>query len=403
MNKLRLYGCPDSPEMYTIRDYLQRSVVDYDLANPYDRSDEPPEVEFPDGTRLINPSLQDIANQLGWLAKPRFEEYDLAIYGAGPAGLSAAVYAASEGLKTILVERGAVGGQAGTSSMIENYLGFPEGIAGAELADRARQQALKFGAEILLLKEGVSVCFKENRIIVELKDGTVIGSKTNICATGVEYARLDLPDENNFLFRGLYYGAGASEASLCYDRDIYIIGGGNMAGQAASYFSGFARKVYLVVRKGNLSYSLSDYLIKRIESIKNIEVIFNTEVTALEGDRELRQITLKNNVTGIETRHETGKLFACIGGDPNTDWAIGTDLLRCKKGYLVTGNDLLTHEQFRQQWQSERLPFHLETSVPGFFAVGDVRFGSVKRVASAVGDGAMAVTQVHQYLLNHAH
>lgn len=400
MKKLRLYGCPDSPEMYTIRDYLQRSIVGYELANPFDRSDNPPEVEFEDGTRLVDPSLQDIAGKLGWLAKPRYEDYDLAIYGAGPAGLSAAVYAASEGLKTILVERSAIGGQAGTSSMIENYLGFPQGIAGAQLADLARQQALKFGAEILLLKEGVGVCFKENRIIVELRDGTVIRSKANICATGVEYARLELPDEHRFLYRGLYYGAGASEAALCYDRDIYIVGGGNMAGQAAIYFSGFARKVYLVVRKGNLSATLSDYLIKRIGSIKNIEVIYNTEVTAMEGDRELRQIRLKHNLTGTESLRDTGKLFVCIGGDPNTDWANDTPLLRCKKGYLVTGNDLLTHDGFQQQWQPERLPFHLETSVPGFFAVGDVRYGSIKRVASAVGDGAMAVTQVHQYLGN---
>jgi len=402
MKKLRLYGCPDSREMYTIRDYLQRSVVGYELANPYDRSDDLPEVEFADGTRLVNPSLKDIANQLGWLAKPRYEEYDLAIYGAGPAGLSAAVYAASEGLKTILVERSAIGGQAGTSSMIENYLGFPEGIAGAQLADLARQQALKFGAEILLLKEGISVCFKQDRIIVELTDGTVIRSKANICATGVEYARLELPGEDRFLYRGLYYGAGASEATLCYDRDIYIVGGGNMAGQAAIYFSGFARKVYLVVRKDNLSSTLSDYLVKRIGSIKNIEVIYNTEVTEMDGDSELRKITLKHNLTGVESSRDTGKLFVCIGGDPNTDWAIGTDLLRCKKGYLVTGNDLLKHDGFEQQWRPDRLPFHLETSVPGFFAVGDVRYGSVKRVASAVGDGAMAVTQVHQYLSHSA-
>lgn len=400
MENLKLHGCPDSPEMYTIRDYLQRSVVGFELVDFDSRPDELPEVEFPDGTRLLNPSLQDIASQLGWLAKPRFDEYDLAIYGAGPAGLSAAVYAASEGLKTILVERNAVGGQAGTSSMIENYMGFPEGVPGAELADRARLQALKFGAEILLLKEGIGVCFKQNRIIVELQDGAIIRSKANICATGVEYARLNLPDENRFLYRGLYYGAGASEASLCYDRDIYIVGGGNMAGQAAIYFSNFARRVHLVVRRGNLSATLSDYLIKRINAIKNIEVIYNTEVTAMHGERELAQITLTHNVTGEEKLHDTGKLFVCIGGDPNTDWAEGTKLLRCEKGYLVTGNDLLKHNNLKEHWPHERLPFHLETSVPGFFAVGDVRYGSVKRVASAVGDGAMAVTQVHQYLTN---
>jgi thioredoxin reductase (NADPH) len=411
MNKLKLYGSPDSPEMYPIRDFLKRSVVDFEWIELTDNIDleadklavvknagDYPSIEFPDGLLICNPSLEEVAGHLGWITKPTLTEYDLSIYGAGPAGLSAAVYAASEGLKTILIEREAIGGQAGTSSLIENYMGFPQGISGAELAERARQQALKFGVEILLLQQGIKGSFYDNRIHVDLASGEKLVAKANICATGVEYGKLNLPNEEHFLHKGIYYGAGASEACFCNNKNIYIVGGGNSAGQAASYFSGFARKVYMVIRKGNLSDTLSDYLVKRIAKITNIEILYHSEVKELEGNGVLRRIKIFNNKTLTESWHDTEKLFICIGGNPNTDWAIDTGIVRDKNGYLVTGSDLIMRDDFRECWTCERLPYHLETSMPGSFAAGDVRFNSVKRVASAVGEGAMAVTQVHQYL-----
>ncbi|MDB5116779.1 MAG: Thioredoxin-disulfide reductase [Mucilaginibacter sp.] len=413
MKKLKLYGNPDSSAMYPIRDFLSRSVVDYEMfdinntTTPVSENlsflnttDGAPAIEFPDGEFILNPTVEEVAAKLGWINKPSYEEYDLSIYGAGPAGLSAAVYAASEGLKTILVEREAMGGQASTSSLIENYMGFPDGISGAELAERARQQALKFGVEILLLREGIKGEFHDNRIHVKLKDGDTLVSKTNICATGVEYDRLNLPGEERFFHKGVYYGAGASEACFCNGKDVFIVGGGNSAGQAASYFSGFARKVYMVIRKGNLSDTLSDYLVKRVTHIPNISILYNAEVTELEGDNILARIKITNNLDHTETWFDTSKLFICIGGNPNTDWAAESPIIRCPSSYLITGSDLLGHDDFSSIWPLERLPYHLETSMPGLFAAGDVRFNSVKRVASAVGEGAMAVTQVHQYLAN---
>lgn len=409
MNKLKLYGRPDSSEIYPIRDFLNRSVVDFEWIDmTSDNSGqrkiaalnpEPhPMIEFPDGKVIVNPSLEEIANILGWITKPKYKEYDLSIYGAGPAGLSAAVYAASEGLKTILIEREAVGGQAGTSSMIENYLGFPEGISGANLAERARQQALKFGVEIMLLKEGVKGVFYDKKIHVDFATGEKLVAKSNICATGVEYARLNLDNEARFFHKGVYYGAGASEAYFCQDKDLYIVGGGNSAGQAAVYFSGFARRVFMVIRKGNLSDTLSDYLIQRISTIGNIHVLYHSQVIELDGDDYLQRIKIINSKEQTEQWHETSKLFICIGGKPNTEWASETAICRDPNGYLYTGSDLIGLDQFTSCWKEERPPYHLETSVPGSFAAGDVRFNSVKRVASAVGEGAMAVTQVHQYL-----
>jgi len=410
MDKLKLYGVPDSQEIYPIIDFLKRSVVNFDWFDishddlgwgqgitSFNNPNKYPVIEFPDGMIIINPTLEEIANNLGWITKPKYDEYDLSIYGAGPAGLSAAVYAASEGLKTILIEREAIGGQAGTSSLIENYLGFPEGISGANLAERARQQALKFGVEILLLKEGIKGTFYDNKIHVDFASGEKLVAKANICATGVEYARLNLQDEDRFFHKGVYYGAGASEAFFCTDKDVYIVGGGNSAGQAATYFSGFAKRVFMVIRKGNLAETLSEYLVRRIASIKNIFVVYNSWVAALEGEDHLQRIKISNSELA-ESWHETSKLFICIGGKPNTEWASQTAICRDQNGYLYTGNDLITLDEYKNCWDLDRLPFHLETSVPGSFAAGDVRFNSVKRVASAVGEGAMAVTQVHQYL-----
>jgi thioredoxin reductase (NADPH) len=289
MNKLTLFGLPDAPELYALRDFLQRSVVQYDwvdvtadslalpasLRQAYAAGQRVPAIAFPDGQVVLNPTVQEVAQHLGWISKPSSQEYDLSIYGAGPAGLSAAVYAASEGLRTVLIEREAIGGQAGTSSLIENYMGFPEGIAGAELAERARQQALRFGVDILLLREGIKGTFYDHRIHVDLASGDQLVARANICATGVEYAKLGLPNEAQFFNKGVYYGAGASEAMFCRGKDVLVVGGGNSAGQAASYFAGFARKVYMVIRKGSLAATLSDYLVKRVTTIPNIEILYH--------------------------------------------------------------------------------------------------------------------------------
>jgi len=410
-DQVRLYGQPNLAEAYEIRDFLNRSVVEFDWVEL--TSDEDchrelgfaalndlrlPVVEFPDGTRLFAPTVRDIAQRLGWVAQPKFKEYDLSIYGAGPAGLSAAVYAASEGLRTVLIERQAVGGQAGTSSLIENYMGFPEGIRGAELAERARQQAVKFGVELLLLREGIKAEFRNNRIYVDMADGSKMIARTNICATGVEYRRLNLPNEDRFLNRGLFYGAGVSEASMCRNQQVLVVGGGNSAGQAVMHFSQYAKQVTMIVRGSTLAATLSKYLIDRILNASNVEVLFNAQVTGLVGEGSLQQVEITNRSENSVRTIDTQYLFICIGGVPNTEWAKDTNIVRDEAGYLITGSDLLKNAQLPACWPLDRDPYFLETSVPGSFAAGDVRHGSTKRVASAVGEGAMAVTFVHKFL-----
>lgn len=408
---IKIIGTPGSSAAYSLRDFLQRSDVPFEwveLANDTQARNEAnvestrdsrlPICIFPDGTRLECPTIRQVTEKLGWLRDPSRSEYDLAIYGAGPAGLSAAVYGASEGLKTVVIEPSAVGGQAGTSSKIENYLGFPGGIAGADLAERAREQACRFGAEFLLSRKGVRGEFLPGKGVVYLADGTTIVSRANICATGVQYRRLSLPNEERFLGAGLYYGAGVSEASLCDNDDVVIVGGGNSAGQAAMNFSRFAKMVTVLVRGDSLKSTLSHYLLDRISAASNIKVLCNTEVTALQGDAVLRSITITNRSTG-ETRNLTIKgIFVCIGGVPHTDWATEVGIVRDEAGYLVTGPDLLQEGRLPEIWPLKRSPYYLETSVPGVFAAGDVRHGAVKRCASAVGEGAMAVTFVHRYL-----
>ncbi len=414
-NKVLVFGRLNSPEAYAIRDFLSRSVVQFDwieltcdadcdreLGLPALKNVRLPVVEFPDGNRLFAPSVRELADKLGWVAQPKFKEYDLSIYGAGPAGLSAAVYAASEGLRTVLVERQAVGGQAGTSSLIENYMGFPKGISGAELAERARQQAIKFGIEILLMREGVKSEFKDNHIYTDMADGSQMTARANLCTTGVEYRRLNLSNENHFLHRGVYYGAGAGEAPMCAGENVYVVGGGNSAGQAVMHFSRYAKKVTMIVRSKNLAASLSHYLLTRINESDNVEVLYNSKISALDGDEALREIEITDTLNLSVQRAETSRLFVCIGGAPNTEWARDTGIIRDAAGYLVTGQDLLKYPDFAKVWKQPRPPFHLETSVSGSFAAGDVRHNSVKRVASAVGEGAMAVTFVHQYLSEHS-
>lgn len=402
---VKLYSYADSAEGYQIRDFLSRSVVEYHSVVITDSNSlqqvgiadaaQLPVVELPGGERLSNPSLTDLAEHLGFIKPVKCVEYDLSIYGAGPAGLSAAVYAASEGLKVALIERMAVGGQAGTSSLIENYMGFPKGIAGAELAEKARQQAVKFGAEILLMREGVKGEFADGKMTGYLADGSTIETKANICATGIEYQRLAIENEEQFLYKGIYYGAGTSEANMCKGEHVFVVGGGNSAGQAVMNFSVHAKKVTMLVRGKALAETLSQYLLERIQTRPNVEVLYEAQIKALHGNHQLQSITVSTPQGPQE--FDTGKVFVCIGGKPNTEWAKEVGII-CKNDYLITGPDLYTCSNFAEQWPLKRQPYYLETSIPGSFAAGDVRWGSVKRVAAAVGEGAMAVTFVHKYL-----
>src|SRR6202051_200146 len=367
-----ILGKPGSPIAYAIRDFLHRSDVPYEwieLQNdeqaraagvPTVPETKFPVCIFPDGARLECPTVRQITEKLGWFRDPSQSEYDLSIYGAGPAGLSAAVYGASEGLKTVVVERWAVGGQAGSSPKIENYLGFPGGISGAELAERARDQASRFGAEILLNREGVRGEFMPGKGIGYLSDGTKIIARACICATGVEYRRLNLPNEERFHGAGVYYGAGASEASLCGSNDhVFVVGGGNSGAQAAMHFSRFVQKVTMVVRDDSLKKSVSQYLVDRIRSSSRIEVLLLTEVVALHGDVQLRGITLRNKQTGKEWTEETNWLFLCLGGVPHTQWAEEVGLVRDEAGYLVTGPDLMKNGSRPKNWTLGRDPYSL--------------------------------------------
>ncbi|WP_091226075.1 NAD(P)/FAD-dependent oxidoreductase [Microbacterium sp. 3J1] len=409
---LRMYGRRDSRDAYALRDYLTRSVVSYEwteietdlacyaLTGQSLHDAALPIVDLPNGSRLVQPTPAEVAARLGWVMRPQHREYDLSIYGAGPAGLSAAVYAASEGLKVVLLEREAVGGQAGYSSLIENYLGFPDGIRGSDLAERARQQAIAFGAELLLMRGGTHGEFQGDRMIATLNDGTTMISHSNICATGVEWRRLGVAREDELLGLGVFYGAGTSEAAHCSGEDVIVVGGGNSAGQAVLNLSAQARSVTMVVRGADLSATLSSYLVSRIKNRTNVRLALNSSVTELLGDASLESVATIDSHTGERGLLKARKLFVCIGGAPNTDWARDTSIERDHLGYLVTGPDL-SRAHLRDHWPLERAPFYLETSVPGSFAAGDVRRNSVKRVASGVGEGAMAVAFVHRFLSEH--
>ena len=409
-SKVKVFGRTGSPQGFAVRDFLYRNDVAFEWIELHTddearaiglesvADDRLPVCVFDDGTRMDRPTIRRISEKLGWFRDPSLSEYDLAIYGAGPAGLSAAVYGASEGLKTIVVERWAVGGQAGTSPRIENYLGFPQGISGAELADHAREQACRFGAEILISSEGVRGEFTAGKRVGYLADGTRVVARAAICATGVEYHRLPVANEERFRGAGVYYGAGASEAALCVGHKVVVVGGGNSAAQATLHFSQSVAHATLVVRGDSLKSTVSAYLVDRISAAKNVEVLTQTEVTALEGSDTLQAVLLTNRQTGASRRIETHWVFVCIGGAPRTEWAVQAGVTRDEAGYLVTGPDLLRDDQRPDGWPLDRPPYYLETNIPGLFAAGDVRHGSVKRCASAVGEGAMAVMFVHRYL-----
>jgi thioredoxin reductase (NADPH) len=392
-----------------VREFLARNQVPYRWYS----SDEPegqrlldaagedglrlPVVITPDGEALVEPADADLASRVGLATTPSKDFYDLIVIGGGPAGLGAAVYGASEGLRTVLVERTATGGQAGQSSRIENYLGFPDGVSGAQLTSRARRQATKFGAEVLTTRDVVGLEVNGSARTVRFADGTTIDAHTVILATGVSYRQLQAPGLDEMTGRGVYYGSALTEAAACSSQDVFIVGGANSAGQAAVYLARQARSVTILVRGNSLQRSMSYYLIQQIENIPNIAVRTCTEVIEVGGDDHLQSLTLRNTANGATEKVDAQWLFLFIGAAPLTDWLDGI-VTRDDRGFVVAGPDLSVEGRKPRGWTLDRAPYHLETSVPGIFVAGDARADSAKRVASAVGEGAMAVMLVHRYL-----
>ena len=398
-----------SPNSHALRDFLSRNQVPYrwldiesnqeaqQLVTYAGEKDNPclPLVLLPSGEKLVKPSTADLAQQVGMQTEAAKPFYDLVIVGGGPAGLAAAVYGASEGLRTVMIEREAPGGQAGTSSRIENYLGFPVGLSGSDLARRAVTQAKRFGVEILTPQEAKAIRLEDNYRIITLSDGSEISCHALILAMGVSWRRLTVTGVEQFTGAGVYYGAAQTEAAACQDEDVYVVGGANSAGQAAMYFSKYAHRVRMLVRGESLTKSMSQYLIDQIAGTDNIEVMpFHSVVEAKGGDR-LEEILVKDSQTDEVKTFKTNSLFIFIGATPSTDWLEGT-VQRDERGFLYSGPDIPNGTP----WPLERDRFLLETNVPGIFAVGDVRHGSVKRVASGVGEGSICVQFVHRHLAN---
>lgn len=406
---IRVAGTMLSPRSYAVRDFLSRNQVPYQWLDVESDADARelvaaatpgasrlPVVLLPDGSALVQPSARELADRIGLQTRARNPFYDLVIVGGGPAGLAGAVYAASEGLRTILVERHAPGGQAGTSSRIENYLGFPGGLSGADLARRATTQARRFGAEILAAQEVTAVERQDPYRIVRLADGTELSCYAVLFTTGMEVRRLDVPGVPELVGAGIYYGAALTEAATYRGRDVFVVGAANSAGQGAIFFSRYARKVTMVVRGSGL-HGMSQYLVDRIRETANIEVLTGSRIAAVRGTDGLEVITLAD-VTSGETREiPAAAVFIFIGTAPRTD--ILADLvMRDAEGFILTGRDVMVEGKRPPGWTLERDPFLYETSVPGIFAAGDARHGSGKRVAAAVGEGSASIGMVHQYL-----
>lgn len=407
---IRVIGYQYSPKSHEVKDFLAGNLVPYQWLD-VEKSDKAcemlelhhipekdlPAIFFEDEDFLADPSISELAEKIGMRQEATGNLYDVVIIGAGPAGLAAAVYGSSEGLKTLLVEKRAPGGQAGTSSRIENYLGFPNGLSGADLTRRAIAQAKRLGAEFLAPVEVVNICLQDNYKIITLSDESEIKTRSIIIATGVSYRKLEATGVHNFTGAGVYYGAATTEANACQDKDVYVVGGGNSAGQGAMYLSNFARKVYIVVRKADLSSSMSQYLIDQIDKTENIELMGETEVVEACGTTYLERIVLENVNTQQREQRDAGGIFIFIGNRPHTDW-IQPEILKDKKGFIETGKGLMRLQEFKKTWKLQREPYLLETSSPGIFAAGDVHAGAMNRVASAVGEGSMSIKLVHEYL-----
>lgn len=404
-----LVGRRASAAGYSIRDFLSRNGVPYEWVEADDNDrvarflppigtdlDQLPVCILPSGQRLAGATVEAVAAGLGMVSAPALPEYDLAIVGAGPAGLAAAVYAASEGLRAVAVESVAPGGQAGTTSMIENYLGFPQGISGNELATRATAQAKRFGAELLLARHLAGVTTDGPGYVASLSDGSILRSRALLLASGVDWRRLEVPGIDELMGSGVYYGAGPSEAVTCTGCRVAIVGGGNSAGQAVIRFSRYASQVTLLVRGSSLEASMSQYLISQIAKLDNVEVRTKSEVVGLESDDRLRALIVSSS--GSDSRLAADALFVCIGGLPRTKGAAEVGLALDDAGYVRTGADVTSLAGAVERWPLARQPLPLETNLPGLFAAGDVRSGSIKRCAAAIGEGSMAVALVHQRL-----
>ncbi|MEM8828034.1 MAG: FAD-dependent oxidoreductase [Cyanobacteria bacterium P01_G01_bin.19] len=406
---IRVIGDRWSPCSHNVKDFLARNQIPYQwmdvevepeankLIDYVSKDSKPslPLILFPNGDKLEQPTNLEVAEKIGLQTQAEKPFYDLVIVGGGPAGLAAAVYGASEGLSTVMIERSAPGGQAGSSSRIENYLGFPVGLSGDDLARRGVTQAKRFGVEILTPQEVVGVEIKDPYRVVKLKDGSEINCHALLLSTGVYWRRLNLPGCDRLTGRGIYYGAAKTEALSCQGEHIYLVGGANSAGQAAMYFSKYAAKVSMLVRGESLTKSMSQYLIDQIDATDNIEVLTHTEVAEIHGENSLTGLTLFHNDTGEKERVETKSLFIFIGAKPETEWLEGV-VARDERGFIYAGADL--RKSSETKWQRDRDPFLLETSTPGIFVAGDVRHNSVKRVASGVGEGSIAIMFVHRYL-----
>jgi thioredoxin reductase (NADPH) len=404
---LRIVGPRYTLRDHQVRDFLSRNNVPYVWLDPEQNKEglellsksnlddrKLPVVLFPDGSALVQPTQAELAAKIGLRTQAAKDFYDLVIIGAGLAGLAGAVYGASEGLKTLIVEGEAPGGQAGSSSKIENYLGFPSGLSGGDLGQRAYAQAVRFGAEFLTQRAN-GIRSEHNYIFVQLADGREVSCHVCLIACGVSYRRLDTPGVERLTGAGVYYGAAATEAKSCTDEEVFIVGGANSAGQAAMYFSKYARQVTMVVRGSSLEKTMSKYLIDEISATSNIVVKTNCRVVEALGNSRLECLLLENS-QGRETVRANG-LFIFIGGMPNTSW-LPNSIMRDANGFVLSGPDLKTDGHLPQSWDQAREPYLLETSTPGVFVAGDVRHGSIKRAASAVGEGSIAVQFMHQYL-----
>ncbi len=412
---IRVLGTRWSPSAYEVRNFLARNQVPYQWldADAASRDEEVdrlmksfapdklklPLVMFPGGDCVSEPNTKDLAERLGLRTRAGLEFYDLAIVGGGPAGLAAAVYGASEGLKTIMVEKEAPGGQAGLSARIENYLGFPSGLTGGDLARRAVAQARRFGVEIVSPQEATGLRADGPYRYLRLNDGTELSCHAMLLATGVQWRKLDLPGMARLHGAGVYYGGSITEAASCKDEDVYIVGAANSAGQAAVSYSLYARRVVMLVRGDSLGASMSQYLVEQVQNTANIQVEYRTRVVEVHGDDRLEAVSLVCDRTGEISRVPANSLFVFIGAEPRTSW-LEELIERDERGFILTGPDLLRSGKRPRGWTLERDPVLLETNIPGVFAVGDVRYGSVKRVASGVGEGSVAIQFVHQYLSN---
>lgn len=408
-NGIKLLGYQFSPKTHEIKAFLSAYLVPYqwlDIStdegarlaklNNLEAKDMPA-VVFTDGNIVTTPAMIDIAQKIGLSYQAKNEVYDVAIIGAGPAGLAAAVYGASEGLKTLLIERKSPGGQAGTSSRIENYLGFPTGLSGADLTRRALTQASRFGAEFLTPQSVKEINFQNGYKIISLDDDSTITTRSIVVTTGVDYRKLDTPGMDKFTGAGIYYGSATTEATACVDKIVYIVGGGNSAGQAAMYLSKFARKVIILIRKTDLVATMSSYLIDQISKVENIAIEGCCEIVEAIGKEKLECLRIENLDTKEQRKVPADALYIFIGARPYTDWLCDV-ILKDQRGFIETGRELNRYDEFKKVWKQKRDPYLLETSCPGIFAAGDVRAGAMNRVASAVGEGSMAISFVHKYL-----